>query len=237
MPKVAFENSYITIWKGSDCLRFLDSLSSNKVIDLSKDSIIQTAIISKHAKIIDFVTVLNLGDFLAVIGFKPNLSSMIDYVTPKILQSSVEIIDITTLNDLIIIYDEAIDLEIGTCSSVDNVTLAKITDNFSICVASKKVGYEFEIMGDDFTEWRIQNLIPWYEYEIVNSTTPYGCGLNKYVHDNKGCFTGQEILTRMRSRNSGIKTLVKLNNADIEKQKITTKGKTMSLAILRSVSK
>ena len=57
MPKVAFLDSYTSIWRGKDCLSLIDGLSCNKVSDLEKGGVIQTAIINNHAKIIDFVTV------------------------------------------------------------------------------------------------------------------------------------------------------------------------------------
>jgi len=232
MPKVAFANSYLTIWRGNDCLRFLDSLSSNNVIELQNGCLTQTAILSKHAKIIDFVTVLNLGEFIAVIGFQPNFASMIEYVTPKILQSSVEIMDISDLNDVIIYYDENIKMEIGSCESNEGITLAKISESYGLCIAAKKLNVSFDTIADDFDEWRIRNKIPWYGSEIKTSSTPYGCGLNEFVHDDKGCFAGQEILTRMRTRERGIKKLMIMDNSDITTQKTTTSGNTSSLIII-----
>ena len=61
MPKVAFSDSYITIWRGKDCQSFLDGISSNLVANLKQKQVIQSAILDKNAKIIDFVTIMNLG--------------------------------------------------------------------------------------------------------------------------------------------------------------------------------
>ena len=36
MPKVAFLDSYTSIWRGKDCLSLIDGLSCNKVSDLEK---------------------------------------------------------------------------------------------------------------------------------------------------------------------------------------------------------
>ena len=89
-------------------------------------------------------------------------------------------------------------------------------------------------MSDDvFDQWRIDNLIPWLGHEITNKKNPYQCGLGNYVHENKGCYTGQEILTRMRSRNKGIYELKQVKNNEVEDKYITTKGVNLSLALLR----
>jgi folate-binding protein YgfZ len=85
-----------------------------------------------------------------------------------------------------------------------------------------------------FKQWRIDNLIPWHGHEISSNKNPYQCGLQSYVHDNKGCYTGQEILTRMRSRNKGIYELKQVNNSEVDQKHITTKGDYLSLALLRS---
>jgi len=232
MPKVALNDSYVTIWRGKDCLSFIDGLSSNLVIGLPRNNVIQTAILDKNAKIIDFITILNLGEFLAVVGDASNFESMINFVTPRILQSDVNISDISSLNDIFVSYDIVNEMETGTCETIDGITHAKIYDNMTLCIASKNIGTSWEEIDQEFHEWRIKNLIPWYGYEIISGKLPYACGLNQFVHDAKGCYTGQEILTRMRTRNKGIKELKRIYNEDLASHKITTKGDTYSLVIV-----
>ena len=232
MPKVAFSDCYVTIWRGEDCLSFLDGLSSNQIVNLKKNQVIQSSILDKNAKIIDFVTILHLGGFLAIVGHESNFQSMLDFVTPKILQSDVSITDISKLNDVAIIFDEENSIPMATCQTIDDVTYARIRRDMIYCIAGKKVNFGGDNMGDDFHEWRITNLIPWYEYEINSKSIPYSCGLNQYVHDSKGCYTGQEILTRMRTRNRGIKILKSIPNSKLDKEKVTTKGREKSLVIV-----
>tara|TARA_B100000767_G_scaffold49517_1_gene44527 strand:+ start:450 stop:1154 length:705 start_codon:yes stop_codon:yes gene_type:complete len=231
MPKVAFSDSYVTIWRGTDCRLFLDGLSSNQIVNLDKNCVVQTAILNNNAKIIDLVTIINFGEFLAIIGYMPNFQSMLDFVTPRILQSDVSISDISNLNDVVISYDQNNDSGIGTCETKDDVTYAKVSNNMSYCIAAKKVNLESEPMGEEFHEWRISNLVPWYGYEINSKVIPYKCGINELVHESKGCFTGQEILTRMRTRNRGIKVLKSIDNLEINSHKVTTRGLKNSLMI------
>ena len=182
MPKVAFSDCYVTIWRGEDCLTFLDGLSSNQTINLNNNHVIQSSILTKNAKIIDFVSILNLGSFLAIVGHKNNFQAMLDFVTPKILQSDVVITDITELNDVIIIYDEENTIPTGTCETIDEVTYASISRGLTYCIAGKKINFGGEKMGEEFNEWRINNVIPWYEYEINSKSIPYSCGPVSYTH-------------------------------------------------------
>tara|TARA_Y100000768_G_scaffold90662_1_gene65313 strand:+ start:1663 stop:2361 length:699 start_codon:yes stop_codon:yes gene_type:complete len=231
MPKVAFSESYTSIWRGVDCLKLIDGLSCNKVIGLEKGHVIQTAIMNNRAKIIDFVTVINFGEFLALVGFMPNYEEMINFVTPKILQSDVSISDVSHLNDVMIIYDEELTIETGRFLAEDNITYAKIYPDLTIAISAKSNSLDVDSTEKEFHEWRINRVIPWYNYEIRKNVTPYASGLNEFVHESKGCFAGQEILTRMRTRNKGIKNLIKIENNSIEDKKITTRGSENSLAI------
>ena len=231
MPKVAFSESYTSIWRGADCLKLIDGLSCNKVIGLEKGHVIQTAIMNNRAKIIDFVTVINFGEFLALVGFMPNYEEMINFITPKILQSDVSISDVSHLNDVMIIYDEELTIETGRFLAEDNITYAKIYPDLTIAISAKSNSLDVDSTEKEFHEWRINRVIPWYNYEIRKNVTPYASGLNEFVHESKGCFAGQEILTRMRTRNKGIKNLIKIENNSIEDKKITTRGSENSLAI------
>tara|TARA_B110000444_G_scaffold255515_1_gene290046 strand:- start:1694 stop:2284 length:591 start_codon:yes stop_codon:yes gene_type:complete len=193
--------------------------------------VVQTAILNNNAKIIDLVTILNFGDFLAIIGYLPNFQSMLDFVTPRILQSEVSISNISNLNDVVILYDQNNDSGIGTIETKGDVTYAKVSGNMTYCIAAKKVTLESEPMDETFHEWRISNLVPWHGYEINSNQIPYKCGVNELVHESKGCFTGQEILTRMRTRNKGIKVLKSIDNLEINSHKVTTRGLKNSLII------
>ena len=232
MPQVAFSDSYATIWRGKDCLSFLDGLSSNQVIGLSPNRVIQSAILDKNAKIIDLVIILNLGDFLAVIGYRPNYDAMLEFITPKILDSDVSISDISELNDIAISYDEITNIEIGSCETISDITIARLCENMEIHIAAKIVELDCEKMTQKFHEWRIEHQIPWYGYEIKRGSIPYNSGINELVHESKGCYTGQEILTRMRTRNRGIKILRTLDNSEVNPQKVSTKGTYKSLVIV-----
>jgi folate-binding protein YgfZ len=74
-------------------------------------------------------------------------------------------------------------------------------------------------------------MIPFQQSEITREFHPFNCGLSEFVHEAKGCYIGQEILTRMRSRGKMGKQLMKV---DKNAEDATTIGTEFSLAIRRT---
>ena len=235
MPIVALSDASLTLWRGADVLSFIDGLSTNRVAELSKGQLIRTVFTDSNAKIIDCLTLFHMGDFVVAAGHLPVLDKLLNHTSRKILGQDVEITDISQRNDLFIEFDcENKANEIGTFSSQGVITRGNIASNYSILVASKGNGPS---SSDDFTEfnqWSIANKIPWNGYEITNSFHPFACGLEELVHQQKGCYIGQEILARMRSRGRQGKVLSQVETMSCKPANITTKGDTQSLAIIRS---
>ena len=235
MPIVALSDASLTLWRGTDALSFIDGLSTNRVAELSKGQLIRTVFTDTNAKIIDCLTLFHMGDFIVAAGYLPVLDKLLNHSSKKILGQDVEITDISQRNDLFIEFDcENSANEIGSFSSQGEITRGNIASNYSILVASKGNG---PTSSDDFTEfnlWRIANKVPWNGYEITNSFHPFACGLEELVHQQKGCYIGQEILARMRSRGRQGKVLSQVETMSCKPANITTKGDIQSLAIIRS---
>ena len=83
---------------------------------------------------------------------------------------------------------------------------------------------------DDWNEHRIEHLLPFHGYEITNTVHPLACGLGDLVHPQKGCYVGQEVLTRMRSRGKFGRRLTRVSNPA---ERATTVGKKQSLVLER----
>ncbi|MCS5533375.1 MAG: hypothetical protein NZ736_03865 [Candidatus Poseidoniaceae archaeon] len=232
---MALLDASLTVWRGKDVLQFIDGLSTNRVAELSKGQLMRTVFTDSNAKIIDCLTLFHMGDFIVAAGYLPVLEKLLNHTSKKILGQDVEITDISQRNDLFIEFDcENKVNEIGTFSSQGEITRGNIASNYSILVASKGNG---PTSSDDFTEfnqWRIANKIPWNGYEITSSFHPFACGLEELVHQQKGCYIGQEILARMRSRGRQGKILSQVETITCDSSNITTKGEKISLAIIRA---
>lgn len=229
---MAFDEAKALIFTGKDVEKFIDGLSTNKV-EFSKSQVIDTLVLNNKAKILGQLHLFQLNHMIVSVTVADNFEELVKYLESKILAQEVAINDVTSLNFIDIVYDEG---SINKQVTLDkDTTIIGINGMYSIELYSVKQSRKHcDGDSESFTNWRVDNLIPWYNYEISNSVNPYQCGLGYQVHENKGCYTGQEILTRMRTRNKGIFQLISRENRADEESKPTTQGSERSLYLEKS---
>ena len=235
MPRLAYQLADLNIWRGKDAIKFLNGLSTNKIDNISENEVISTVVLTEKAKILDVLHIFNLNNMIISIGNRDNSDQLFSFINKKILLQDIQLQNISTLNNVDIVYG---DLPVNSPNSVQSnngITTVNIDGLYTFEIYSVGNSVDFEHLSDDvFNQWRIDNLIPWHGHEISIKKNPYQCGLKNYVHENKGCYTGQEILTRMRSRNKGIYQLKQVKNGEVDDKYITTKGNNLNLALLKS---
>ena len=209
-------DAYVLIIRGKDRFSFIDGLSTNKV-----EGDCSTVFTTTTAKIVDLVDVIDMGEFLAIVGHGPYKNNLIEHISKRILGQQVSIGDASSNNS---VYLSTSDLAVK-----DSVT-KRSTWRGWLLVAPNTELIDSNMNENDFSEYRIENMIPHQGYEITSSVHPLACGLGHLVHESKGCYIGQEILVRMRSRGRQGKKLVCLPNPV---EGATTVGDTHSLAIIR----
>ena len=209
-------DAYVLLISGDERYSFLDGLSTNKI-----ESSCSTVFTTTSAKIVDVVDVIEVGDNLAVVGYGPNKENVLAHLQPRILQQNVSIRDISLLNN---VY-----LSTEPYSPGEGLT---VTKSFlgHIIVTSTNNPLKESMTFNDFTNYRTDNRIPYQGHEITSEVHPYNCGLEHLVHEAKGCYIGQEILTRMRSRGKMGKQLVQV---PIDAEDATSVGTEFALAIRR----
>jgi folate-binding protein YgfZ len=114
-------------------------------------------------------------------------------------------------------------------SPLDGVTISETFRGWLI-VAPNSVDITTTMSRSEYDDYRVENMIPMQGYEITPKNHPLACGLGHLVHESKGCYIGQEVLARMRSRGKQGKELVRLPNPV---ENATTIGKKNSLVIRR----
>tara|TARA_X000001036_G_scaffold432339_1_gene468088 strand:+ start:2353 stop:3015 length:663 start_codon:yes stop_codon:yes gene_type:complete len=210
-------DAYVLIMRGKDCLTFIDGLSTNKVT-----STCTTVFTNSAAKIIDMVDVIDGDGYVALIGHNPYKNDIVQHISTRILNQDISISDASSNNS---VYLSTSDIDVP-----DSVTKCS-TFRGMLLVAPKNQPIDITMTEADFSEYRVENMIPHQGFEITPKHHPLACGLGHLVHEAKGCYIGQEILARMRSRGRQGRKLVKLPNPVND---ATTIGSTHSLAIVRS---
>tara|TARA_A100001037_G_C15030417_1_gene580624 strand:- start:137 stop:796 length:660 start_codon:yes stop_codon:yes gene_type:complete len=212
-------DSYVLIIRGKDRLSFIDGLSTNKV-----EGDCSTVFTTTAAKIIDLVDVIDMGDFIAIVGHQPYKENLIQHVSKRVLNQDISIVDISPNNS---VYISTEDISVG-----DKITKRNTWRGW-LMVAPNSESLEADMTEEEFTEYRVANMLPHQGHEITPNVHPLACGLGHLVHEAKGCYIGQEILARMRSRGRQGKELVRLPNPV---EGATTIGASHSLAIVRQKS-
>jgi tRNA-modifying protein YgfZ len=106
----------------------------------------------------------------------------------------------------------------------DDVTLEDVTGTtFSLVAAGKRVYGDVsdkarmvaelglvEATAEDARTYRIEHFFPRFGEDFTTSTLPQETGLTYALHFNKGCYLGQEIVERIRSRGHVNRMLVGL---------------------------
>ena len=210
-------NSYVLIIRGSDRFKFIDGLSTNKV-----EGDCCTVFTTTTAKVVDMVDVIDMGEFLALVGHNPFKNDVLEHMHKRILGQDIQIGDASQNNS---VYLSTSDIDVA-----DSVTKRNTWRGWILVAPnSEEIGETMDLQ--DFNEYRVMNMIPHQGCEITSNNHPLACGLGHLVHEAKGCYIGQEILARMRSRGRQGKELVRLENPV---ENATTLGKTHSLSIVRT---
>jgi folate-binding protein YgfZ len=207
----------ILLLQGSDVLPFLDGLSTNLV-----DGPCTTVFTNQHAKIIDVCDVIPNDNGVALIGHEANKSQLLAHLTTKILGQSITIRDISMLNDVFLSDENRLEMNVAT-----------VHDSFfgTMYVVPKAHEWTPTWTLEEWNNYRVDRFLPYHGYEITQDRHPLACGLESLVHTNKGCYVGQEIITRMRSRGrQGHKLARKQNPVE----GATTVGQTQSLIVVRT---
>ena len=209
-------DAYVLIIRGKDRLSFIDGLSTNKV-----QGDCSTVFTTTTAKVVDLADVIDMGDFLAIVGHGPYKNNLIEHISKRILGQQVSIGDASSNNSVYLSTSELV---------VNDSVTKRSTWRGWLLVAPNTEMINSNMKEVDFNEYRVENMIPHQGREISSSVHPLACGLGHLVHEAKGCYIGQEILARMRSRGRQGKKLVCLPNPV---EGATTVGNTHSLAIVR----
>ena len=208
--------AYTLLLQGQDIFNFINGLSTNQV-----NGACTTVFTNRAAKIVDVCEVIPVGPNVAIVGFEPSKTAVTAHLTDRILGQSITITDISELNDVFLGTDDA---------SYPEGTTVHQSHFGTMYIIPIKHEWKATWTEGEWTEHRITNLIPYHGHEITSKVHPLACGLGDLVHPQKGCYIGQEVLTRMRSRGKQGHRLVKRSNPV---EKATTVGAKESLVLER----
>ena len=225
---------------GADGLDLLNRLSTNKLDDLQVGEGAVTALTSNKGRIVDLLHVLRLEDRLLVLAGPENRQKVAEWIDFYTFVEDIAVEDVTEDTAMVsLIGPRAESIVLQACEGevampgsagtvgvrVDGVDATLVRSNlgrlpeYAIVVPLAGAQTLWEAMlrqgavpiGMDVLEAiRVERGKPVAGKELTEDYNPLEAGLLDYVSFNKGCYVGQEVVTRLDTYDKVQKHLVGL---------------------------
>ncbi len=178
---------------GDDRARLIHALSTNHIQGMTPGSERYAFFLTAQGRIVGDAYITCYENYLLLDVEPDTRESMLRHIDHYIIADDVTLQDVTSTTFALVaagkrIYGD-IDLKEWTINSLDHLTPAT---------------------SEDAETFRILNFHPRFGADFSASTLPQETGLSRALHFNKGCYLGQEIVERIRSRGHVNKMLVGL---------------------------
>ena len=176
---------------GKDSKRFLNGVTTGNIMDLKK-KVLKTCWLSPNGILKSILEINCLENQLEIVVFVGNTSEIRKYFNDIIFPS-----DDVSLGET---------FSINRIQEVDDINSWKI--NKPIFLKNEEKEYDFyknnpnNININDLQDWKINQAIPSLDKEINGKTNPLELGLADLIDFNKGCYLGQETISKIRNVSS-----------------------------------
>ena len=207
---------------GLDRLDFLQRQTTNDMRRLSSEHPLVTVLTSPSGRILDILWVFDEGnDSYGVLTLPGQGAQTTDFLNARIFfkdKVSIENLDNNFLQfDLFGEGNEGILRELGTNTEPENFLSDFMLEDVPVMVLmNHQLGHRLlapsdhqdqiisafaehglqPISPEEYQIQRIENGIPAAGHELVEDYTPLEIGFRWAISDNKGCYTGQEVIAR-----------------------------------------
>jgi folate-binding protein YgfZ len=207
MDTRSMENSRLII-RGPDARSFLHRISTNSVVDQKAGESCENVLVDAKGRMVEWFHQLMLGDneiLLIASGIRG--AELIAWFDQFLFTEDLEIIDLTATSTLA--------WQAGSPSSTsDWLVIPSRHSHYLFSHAVREV--TSTISREDYECWRIAQAIPAYRNEINSSFSPLEIGLRDAIHWAKGCYIGQEVISKMETYQKQRKHLVPIGCSEAE---------------------
>jgi len=176
---------------GKDARKFLNGITTGNILD-SENKVIKTCWLTPNGVLRSLIEIIFLERNLEVIILAGNTNEIIDY-----------------FNQIIFPADDVFLSEpflINRIQEIDESSSWRTYPPIFFKIEDKK----FEIYKNklnllnpnDLKLWKINQAIPSLEMEINGKNNPLGLGLQDLIDFNKGCYLGQETMSKIKNVSS-----------------------------------
>ena len=161
--------------KGADSLDFLHRITTNSIIDLPKEGIVNTVFTSEKGRIIDYTTVINFEDYQLLIGSYENQTKVYSWIEKYIIADDVKIADVNGKYTVLELIGPQSDSFVTLICG--NIVNAIKPNSFKVINADGMIFFLLKILD------RHEKIRFWLIANVEN-----GQQLVKYMMENKGIF-------------------------------------------------
>ena len=177
--------------KGKDSKRFLNGITTGNIIELNK-KVLKTCWLSPNGILRSLLEINCLENRLEVIVLEGNTREIREYFNDIIFPS-----DDVSLSDTFLI---------NRFQEVDEINSWRINQPIFYKDEDKEYGFNSNNLNlmntNDLQLWKINQAIPSLDYEINGKNNPLELGLTDLIDFNKGCYLGQETISKIKNVSS-----------------------------------
>jgi len=176
---------------GKDAKKFLNGISTGNILN-SENKVIKTCWLTPNGVLRSLIEIIFLERNLEVIILEGNTNEIIDYFNQIIFPAD----DVLLSEPFLINRIQEID-ESSSWRTYQPIFFKKEDKEFEIYKNKLNL-----LNPNDLKLWKINQAIPSLEMEINGKNNPLELGLQDLIDFNKGCYLGQETMSKIKNVSS-----------------------------------
>jgi|GEM_PF-3349104 len=192
---------------GTDSSSFLHRLSTNHIENLSNGESCLSSFLDQKGRLVAvaYVTRIHADHFRILVPYAPS-SSLREWLEQYLFAEDVELTDLSTQFALIWFIGS----QLGhMCGPAFHFHAGKTPSTLTLVEKEFLKKPELhEISESEFEALRIAGRAPFSAHEINANFNPLQLGLSDTIHWAKGCYIGQEVVSRLESKEKAGRTLL-----------------------------
>ena len=176
---------------GKDARKFLNGITTSNILN-SENKVIKTCWLTPNGVLRSLIEIIFLERSLEVVILAGNTNEIIDYFNQIIFPAD----DVLLSEPFLINRIQEID-ESSSWRSYQPIFFKKEDKEFEIYKNKLNL-----LNPNDLKLWKINQAIPSLEMEINGKNNPLELGLQDLIDFNKGCYLGQETMSKIKNVSS-----------------------------------
>jgi len=176
---------------GKDAKRFLNGITTGNILN-AENKVIKTCWLTPNGVLRSLIEIIFFEERLEVIILAGNISEIIDFFNQIIFPAD----DVYLSEPLSVNRIQEID-ELSSWKTYKPIFFKNNDKEFEIY--KKKLNL---LNSNDLKHWKINQAIPALDMEINGKNNPLELGLKDLIDFNKGCYLGQETMSKIKNVSS-----------------------------------